>query len=293
MEPGKDSASPPRISLWPLALLGTLVSVLALFSSRRTNSQDTAHAQDNPDHKTSGAPILTAALKSESIPANTGTNQSSKRDPWWKPAAAIAQVIIALVTLGLLLVNLYQMKATKKTAKAAIDANKLTRTLLKGSYSDFINVDIGMSIPQTPQSELHTILNIGFENHGKMETTLHSQYTITIITIPDKAFLRFVAKDEKTDRVPRQGESPMPNHYYKLRHLIPQDIPFLQSGYEAIKIEGTMEYDDGFGEIISTPICKISRGPSVGAALPCDEVDAYLPPPLNPRPSHWPQSHGR
>ena len=232
--------------------------------------------------------MLTTPLKSESIPANASTDKPPKRDPWWKPAAAMAQVIIALVTLGLLVVNIYQMRATKKAAKAAIEANTLTRTLLKGSYSDFINVDMGMTIPQNDQSLRHGTVNVGFENRGKMGTTLHSKYTMTIITIPDKQFLRFVVTDDRIDRVGRQGEGPMPNHYYPLKNLIPQDIPLLQAGFEAVKIEGTMEYDDGFGDLITTPICKITRGFSTGAALPCDEIDAYLPLPLNPRPSHWP-----
>lgn len=117
MEPGKESASSPQISLWPLALLGT---ALALLSLRKPPTQSVKknyqaiHPQDSADPKGNAAPQHVGVV-SNAIPSPQQTyysHGSKKHTPGWEKAA----VVVAIAILG---VNAWQSCETRKSADAA------------------------------------------------------------------------------------------------------------------------------------------------------------------------------
>jgi hypothetical protein len=123
LEPGKESASPPRVSLWPLVLLGTLVSVLAMFASKRHQSDKPTSPQDGSDD-TSNNKQTTDPSIAEIVPSKTKESKSyttCRRDqtPWWK---TLGEGIALFGGIGLLIVNIFQMKATQNAADTAHDS---------------------------------------------------------------------------------------------------------------------------------------------------------------------------
>lgn len=95
-------------SLWPFALLGILVSVVALFSSKRNQSRKAVHPQESSDNKdTSVQTQTTLTAKAVPTPPNSnGAGQSKKGTPFWEKLAV-------LIALGLLIVNICQERATR------------------------------------------------------------------------------------------------------------------------------------------------------------------------------------
>ena len=139
MEPGKESASPSRSSLWPLALLGILVSTLTLFTSKRNQPSESVHAQDTTKQKSASPPKEPAIISD--IPISPSTNQDTKGSengtPLWKKVLEYTAIFVAL---GLLVVNIFQMRATKKAAKAAETANVNARNALIESEQAIVTV---------------------------------------------------------------------------------------------------------------------------------------------------------
>jgi hypothetical protein len=119
LEPEKESASPSRTSLWPLALLGTLL--FALFSSKRNQPSESVHPQDTPDCKSQSA--AANSIVNANVPPtehyHCTTNGGKNGTPRWEKVSAIAQAGAVLVGLGLLIVNVCLMRSTDKAANAA------------------------------------------------------------------------------------------------------------------------------------------------------------------------------
>jgi len=116
LEPETKPSSRAQNFPWLLALLG-IFSVLALFTSKRTIAIDTPNPKDAANNDASDVPPTPSSIETDSIPANyckyepgTGENHA----PWWEKASAVAQVIIALVTVGLLIANLRQANTTRR-----------------------------------------------------------------------------------------------------------------------------------------------------------------------------------
>lgn len=117
MELEKDSASPPRNSLWPLALLGTAVALLSL---RKPPAQsDKKNYQAIPPNDTTKPEGNTAPQQVGFVPNAIPSPQQTyyphggkKRTPGWEKAAVV-------VALGILFVNAWQSWETRKSAGAA------------------------------------------------------------------------------------------------------------------------------------------------------------------------------
>jgi hypothetical protein len=108
-------------SLWPLALLGTLF--FALFSSRRNQPDESPHPQDNTTETSGHGKGATPAVSElvPSVPEHPKTKTTCRPDqtPWWK---TLGEGVALFGGLGLLIVNIYQMSATRDAAQAAKSA---------------------------------------------------------------------------------------------------------------------------------------------------------------------------
>ncbi|MCU1302664.1 MAG: hypothetical protein JWQ87_2948 [Candidatus Sulfotelmatobacter sp.] len=119
MEPEIEPSSPSRISLWPLALLGTLL--FALLPSKRNQPSKSVHPQDSTHSKNTYAQKQTVTTANiEPTPENSKHPYRGKdHTPLWKKLLEGSAVTIAF---GLLVVNICQMRSTEKAAQAAQDA---------------------------------------------------------------------------------------------------------------------------------------------------------------------------
>jgi hypothetical protein len=163
LEPEKESASPPRISLWPLALLGTLL--FALLSSKRNRSGECVSPHDNPRVKGIFAPRERLAVPQIQPTPTQGTNANGRKDdtPPWKKRAEIA---IAIGTVGLLIVNIFQMRSTQKASETADKTFKLTfrprvEILSVGPHREMVNGEIVNHL-----DEGRLMVQVGYTNRG-------------------------------------------------------------------------------------------------------------------------------
>jgi hypothetical protein len=113
LEPEIKPASPPRISLWPLALLGILVSALSLFTSKRNQWSESVSPQDTAAAK-SGDSLAQAPIipNTEPTPTNKkGTDRRKESTPLWKKLIEVGALLVAI---GLLIVNICQLRANRE-----------------------------------------------------------------------------------------------------------------------------------------------------------------------------------
>jgi hypothetical protein len=108
--------SDKQISLWPVALLGTLL--FALLPSKRNPSGEPVHPQDSTEVKRNLAPRQSVIITNipPAPPQSHIPKWGKDETPPWKKGAEIAAVAIAL---GLLIVNIFQMRSTQKSADSA------------------------------------------------------------------------------------------------------------------------------------------------------------------------------
>jgi hypothetical protein len=125
LETKKEPASHSRTHLWPLGLLGIGFLVSAL-CSKRSKSSDFTHPQIDASKKAAEIPPSIAYSEAIPIPAKNSDCEDNRRRqtpiPWWEKGSALAQICIALVTVGLLCVNLSQSRSTERAAKSARDS---------------------------------------------------------------------------------------------------------------------------------------------------------------------------
>jgi hypothetical protein len=161
LEPEREPSSLSRSSLWPLALL-CILSFVALFTSKRDQPRKPKYPQDTSENEGTGVPISAADIKADSIPTTYCKYEpdgSKNGAPWWEKAAAVAQVVIALVTVGLLIVNAFQMRANKKTADAAKGANKIA----EGSLRPWVDAEVVKIGPITFDSTGEVLVTVAIK----------------------------------------------------------------------------------------------------------------------------------
>jgi len=135
LEPGKGPSSPSQSSLWPLALLGTLL--FALWPSKRNQSSKSVHPQDSTDNKDAGTQTQTTPIaKIVPTPPDSSNPKGSKDGtPFWEKLAVV-------VAIGLLIVNICQMRSTEKAAIASKNSADTAAKELELSERPWISADI-------------------------------------------------------------------------------------------------------------------------------------------------------
>jgi hypothetical protein len=138
VKPEREPSSNAQSFLWPLALFGILVSLLASLRSAKVKiDHQPTHPKDSADSKGS-----TATQQIRSIPITTPSQQQAncsdggkKRTPWWEKAAV-------LVALGILGVNGWQSWETRKSADAAKSAADTAASQLELAERPWVDANI-------------------------------------------------------------------------------------------------------------------------------------------------------
>lgn len=101
-------------SFWPLAILGAVVSMLALFTSKRNQPSESMHPPNTTEHENGRTPSATPAVGLNKMPPPTHPTCSSQcrypEEKWWKDWA---EGIAILIALGLLIANIIQTCAVR------------------------------------------------------------------------------------------------------------------------------------------------------------------------------------
>jgi hypothetical protein len=183
--------------------------------------------------------------------------QNSIRWATW--SAFIAATIYASIAA-------LQWCSMQQSNKITRESLKLNQVLIKDTFAASVVAEIGFSGNDST-------VNIGFPNRGKVGTTSSAVYEITLISLPEQNPIRSVGTFSVTDSVPRMGENPMPNHYYPIESFTKNDLAAYRDSREAIKISGTLGYDNGFGDKISKHFCVAT---TAFQSMDCDGIPRYL-----------------
>jgi hypothetical protein len=139
--PEREPSSPAQNSLWPLALLGILVSLFAsLISKKIKDNHQAIHPKDSTNCKGNTAPQQIGFIL-DTIPSPQQAScpdGGKKRTPAWEKAAV-------LVALGILGVNAWQSWETRKSAGAAQQAAEAAIA----AQRPWLNFDLKLAIPLT------------------------------------------------------------------------------------------------------------------------------------------------
>lgn len=169
MEPRKGPPLSSQNSSEPRGLLCILVSASAFLfgwslSKRFTPSQDsreTVHPQDTPEREGHSSQALSTGPLVIDSPINPhkSNNESKHKTPFWEKAAV-------LVALGLLLVNICQMRATQKAADAATKAADTATRQLEATDRPWIKIEVTFAEPVTYKDGLNVAVNFIPTNIG-------------------------------------------------------------------------------------------------------------------------------
>ena len=141
---------------------------------------------------------------------------------------------------------------------------KLSKNALKASNAGVIVPDIGLS---------GDVLNVVFINRGKGNVVKFStRYKITQERLPGESYIW------TSEWIPAQHDliqpDKGPNNYTVLDGFEKADWDlFLKQG-EAMRVEGTFQYDNGFDETIRQSFCLVLIGQN--QAFPCEDLQARL-----------------
>jgi len=166
LEPEKDSAPPPRISLWPLALLGTLL--LASLSSKRSCLKERVDTHNTSDNKGANIPKEVTLNHPKSVKTTDSGDESSNSHKWTK-ISAIAQACAVPIAILLLAVNTCQMDVVRRNSRP-----RLTITGFSPQPTT--------SGTQQPLDRGRLHINISIPNYGPMPARNVRLYTFDSVT---------------------------------------------------------------------------------------------------------------
>jgi hypothetical protein len=197
-----------------------------------------------------------------------------RRTPWWKKVLDFAP---PLITFGLLLVNIYQMRATKEAANAAEsaartaeDSFKFTRTRVEAndeatlsvlSYTDFVN-NAKSALQHLSISSTGNVLAKDFRAHLEFtRNSLPSNKRLALLYTLD------ISEDEVRKDTPITKTIVLPA-------LGKREWEKVQQTREAVVTSGTLQYDNGFGTIKHRQFCEdfVTGGVTSVYRVECDRL---------------------
>lgn len=148
MEPESESSSPSQSVIWPLAVLG-LVAFSLLFSARRgsqaTPQNETLSPESSSLHEDDSLPNHTMGILSvpPTIPDDIAAERTLYHAPRW---LKLIEIGVLLAAIGLLIVNIFEIRAARNALEAAKQANDLARDTLTKSNRAWMGIDGPLSI---------------------------------------------------------------------------------------------------------------------------------------------------
>jgi len=240
-------------SLWPLAFLGSAIALLS-FLKPVQNTAQSVHPNQTPTEKCNQVDSSILTNVPPSIAKCNYPNGGEDRTPTWKKAV---ELIVAISTLGLLVVNIFLMFSTKHSVE-------ISEKALRSASAGIIRPELGLS---------RDTINVVFHNIGKGSVReVDARYKITWESIPDEKSIWVSDWKSYNSAVDQAGEG-RPNETVIPRFRIPDDWNNYIHSQNAIKVDGIVQYNDGFDNIPPHPFCIMTSG---GGMFQCDGLEAYL-----------------
>jgi hypothetical protein len=256
--------SDKQVSLWPLVLFGVLVSWLA----RQTK---TPHPKDNPDAASCyGKEVPTPVTHIVPSPPEhhkTKTTCRPDQTPWWK---TLGEGIALFGGLGLLIVNIYQMRATEQSADTANKTMKLAyrpRVIING-----LGYSTTPGFPTVFDKESRIEMSIGYSNVGTIMAK-NVRYFIFWELVADKKEAKKLSYSE-TDGVfgyPKTSLPRLPNPESATFYTEPftaEQVKRFRSPGTWVEFSVMITYDDDFGDTHHAEYCDMFDNRGTQAICP-------------------------
>ena len=175
------------------------------------------------------------------VDASKPDDTRNRKTPWWEKAAVA-------IAFGLLIVNIYQMKATQKSADAAkSSADMEKRTAEKRDEAICTvegNVSVGSDVYET---------SIG--NRGNVTARVRSgRIDISLNRLPGNEKIRIL----KSFDIPAQDIRPQqPLQLYDNMGLSKAEWEDIINTHDSLVETSTVQYDNGFDRLVTTPRCYV------------------------------------
>lgn len=258
------------------AIAGFLLGLLTRVKRERNNEASTRKSpQNNMDGEFN--PIVLSYTPAPLSEEEKADKRDEKRRAKRKSRIELAGFIVLCFYTFFTGFMAWEMKestdASQKAATAARDSADIQSALIKGENAARCSLHPEI-IPD--------VLTLEFTNSGKVAArSFHAVLKLTQITLPKERLVGVAQPfDVTADRI------------YPTASVTKtfSDVGFTPRARESLlqtrlmlKIEGSMQYDDGFGQVVHEPICfsrvagqPIGTGSVQETWLPCDVVPHYL-----------------
>jgi hypothetical protein len=215
---------------------------LSRSSAPDQNCSEAVPPQDTPQ-KESGHGKTDSSIVAQIPPTPCQHNHSDRRKddtPAWEKAAIIS---VAIGTIGLLAVNIFQMQATQDAAIAAARAADIAKDALHISQRAYVS-DGAPSINFPTKSITVPLINGGHMPSGEVEVVIHEA---TINTPTPTTVTNLRNANEK--HWGRYNFKSIPASGYPIAIAIPVPLMSevaLNSGLQLVVVAGSITYTDGF-----------------------------------------------
>jgi hypothetical protein len=270
MAPEKDFSSSSQNSPASRGLLYVLLSAFAFFSGWSSaklsapgqDPSETIPPQDTPTPESRQGEIG-SSVGSQIPPPLSLQNQSDMRKdntPLWEKGAAIT---IAAGTIGLLVINIFLLRATKQSADAAKNANELTHQVLSGTQGAVFQmlIDFNKPLKKNPW------VGPSFMNIGKIPAR-NFKGVCEFLRVDSKGEIIQSEKQTSTD-----DTIPVGFAFTCMFPVVPPHKDLSEYRSETFRATATIAYDDGFGSRREQQFCReLEIHPTQGVGWPPCEV---------------------
>jgi hypothetical protein len=244
-----------------LALLGILFSAYAFSRSRIVADQpskDDAKPERPQWSSAQEGPALNQPTLISTLQAPTRVDESNRETPSWKK---ILEIAAAVIGVGLLVVNIFQMIATQKAAETARDTFRLTyrpRLKILGLTQDQAMVDgkvqtnldkgrlrVRIDVPNTGPFPARNVRFFRYDDVSTLDHIMKHRYGDELLGEPKLIPPR--ADGGWSSEMTITGE----------KALAPEEVAGLQRGTLYATFSILIAYDDDFGETHHAEYCGL------------------------------------
>jgi hypothetical protein len=250
-EHSPSSQNSPLLRFVRYILLGAFWAwIFSKLHTPNENGGKSVSQADMPYQEIRDGQTKPAVISQNPLTSLQQNRPSARKDaPMWEKWAAIA---VAAGTIGLLLVNIYQMRSTEKAAvaaRSAADTAERSFALAKRHAEDTDEATCSVR----PDIELGgTFETISISNSGKSNArNLSVHMEVSQNTFPDnKIIFPFQTLDIASDEI-------RPNASIVRRLIIPNiDWQQLYKRRAGLVVSGTIQYDNGFDRLRRNEFCE-------------------------------------
>jgi hypothetical protein len=212
-------------------------------SAPNDDSSEPLHPGNPPERETPTRRTAERKVLMVQPPTNSDTpeDRPQRKSPWWEKAAV-------LIALGLLIVNIYQMRATQKSADAAKSSADMEKRTAEKRDEAICHaegqVSVGSDVYETFVHNTGNVTARGLNGH--VEITLNS--------LPSNKRIRLLTSFDITpqDLASLQGFRRSDN-----MGISREEWEDVINTHDTLVETSTLQYDNGFDRRVLTPRCYV------------------------------------